>query len=140
VVTAVLLVAAGCGPGTLPRAEYAQQAASICAQLHADIEDAGRSVSAETGAELVRAGAAANQLRRQAVEELRALGDPDEDAETVRAMIAAMEEQVDKLEAADEALADGDPGRMVELIEEAGEANREARRLAEGLGIAPCAG
>lgn len=134
----VLVLAVACG-GPLSKAEFIEQAGAVCVELNASLERARANRSPEDAGALLRSNETANRLRREAIEEIRALGEPAEGAETIRMMLAKMEESVSKSEESFETLSSGDPAGAVALIEESSAAMQETRRLAREYGVDACA-
>lgn len=129
----VLALLAGCGGGSLTKAELISQADAICAETEKKIDALG---TPETPADLKEfAGKAATAAKEQ-VDKLKALEPPDEVKADWDKALGLLDQQVglaDQLaESAD------DQAKLQEIISKGDELNTESDRLAENIGLKEC--
>jgi hypothetical protein len=116
--------------------DWVEQADEICAEFDEDRED----IPSETAEEFAEALPDAIELFEQQLEDLQALGAPDEEADTVEEALDVLQQQIDLLSEANEEIEDGaDPEEaLVAISEDAEGLEAEADELAEELGLEVC--
>jgi hypothetical protein len=141
--TALVLVAVGCGgDDSLSRAEWAEQANTICLDTLKKVEALGRPVSSD---DYLRVTPDANELGREAIVRLRGLQAPGEIEHDAEEMINGYEESIEQQERVYEGLKaqrEGQGGPFADYGRagrRAIEAGREADAIAERLRATDCA-
>jgi hypothetical protein len=133
---AAALAAACGGDDRLSREELVAQADAICAK-HEERLDA---LEEPESIEDVEAFAAeARPIFEEGVEELKDLEPPEDVQEDYDRWIELSEENVAAIGNLEQAAADGDAGRVQEIVSESQAKEQEADRLAQGIGLRECA-
>jgi len=135
----VLLVLTAACSATVPKAELIVRGDTICAELNDQI-DRLAGAGDDDGVPVGPYFEAFARLLSEAVEEIKAIGAPEEDAETFDVMLAHLDHAVENLEEAATALGEQDD-ETADAAAQAAFAGIEAfNRLAEDFGFEDCAG
>lgn len=131
-------LAAGCGGGggSLSREELAAQADAICAKAEEELDQLAEPQSIEDVEQLAEE---AKPIVEDGVEQLDELQPPEDLEDEYDRWIELNRENVDVLDELRGAAAEGDQERVQQAVQEAGEKEQEADRLAREIGLEQCA-
>lgn len=137
----ICLGACGGGGGTasggdrLSAAEFREQADAICAEYEGQLDALGAPTSLNDLEDFV---AKAVPILEEGNAELNRLRPPEELEEQWNRALEINNDQLATVRDLEEAVAEGDQGRMQELLQQGNEASAEADRLAAEMGLEQC--